>query len=103
MISICPCCVPGTFNTTVDIKLKQWAEQQLPQKSVESGWEGLQTEFQHFMERAKNRPDHDDIFDNLKTAVVDEAMRRHSWEDKVSLVKSTAFWEVMPCSLVDIY
>jgi optic atrophy protein 1 len=90
------CYVPGTFNTTVDIKLKQWAEQQLPQKSVESGWEGLQAEFQHFMERAKNRPDHDDIFDSLKAAVVDEAMRRHSWEDKVSLVKVTAFWEGMP-------
>ena len=73
----------GTFNTAVDIKLKQWAEQQLPQKSVESGWEGLQTEFQRFMERAKQRPDHDDIFDNLKNDVVDEAMRRHSWEDKV--------------------
>jgi hypothetical protein len=25
----------GTFNTTVDIKLKQWAESQLPIKSVE--------------------------------------------------------------------
>jgi optic atrophy protein 1 len=52
---------------------------------VESGWEGLQTEFQRFMERAKKRPEHDDIFDNLNTAVVDEAMRRHSWEDKVSM------------------
>ena len=25
----------GTFNTTVDIKLKQWTETQLPIKSVE--------------------------------------------------------------------
>lgn len=25
----------GSFNTTVDIKLKQWAEKQLPQKCVE--------------------------------------------------------------------
>lgn len=74
----------GTFNTAVDIKLKQWAEQQLPQKSVESGWEGLQTEFQHFMERAKTKPEHDDIFDTLKANVVDEALRRHSWEDKAS-------------------
>ncbi|PSN33967.1 Dynamin-like 120 kDa protein [Blattella germanica] len=65
----------GTFNTAVDIKLKQWAEQQLPQKSVESGWEGLQTEFQRFMERAKRRPDHDNIFDNLKTAVASEMLR----------------------------
>ncbi|XP_067005370.2 dynamin-like GTPase OPA1, mitochondrial isoform X2 [Anabrus simplex] len=75
---------PGTFNTTVDIKLKQWAEQQLPQKSVESGWEALQQEFEQFMERARMSKDHDDIFDNLKKAVVDEAMKRHSWEDKAS-------------------
>jgi hypothetical protein len=53
------------------------------------------------MDRAKKRPDHDDIFDNLKTVVVDEAMRRHSWEDKVSLVKRTVFWDIMLCSLVD--
>lgn len=25
----------GSFNTTVDIKLKQWAEKQLPQKCVD--------------------------------------------------------------------
>lgn len=73
----------GTFNTTVDIKLKQWAEQQLPQKSVEAGWEALREEFQAFMEKAKKSKDHDDIFDNLKTTVVDEAMKKHSWEDKV--------------------
>jgi len=85
------CFVPGTFNTAVDIKLKQWAEQQLPQKSVESGWEGLQTEFQRFMERAKTKPEHDDIFDTLKANVVDEALRRHSWEDKVSRVISVCF------------
>jgi len=85
------CFVPGTFNTAVDIKLKQWAEQQLPQKSVESGWEGLQTEFQRFMERAKTKPEHDDIFDTLKANVVDEALRRHSWEDKVTLVISGFF------------
>ncbi|XP_076245617.1 opa1 mitochondrial dynamin like GTPase isoform X2 [Calliopsis andreniformis] len=75
---------PGTFNTTVDIKLRQWAEQQLPAKSVESGWESLQQEFHHFMNQARLSADHDDIFDNLKNAVVNEAMRRHSWEEKAS-------------------
>ncbi|XP_014237029.1 dynamin-like 120 kDa protein, mitochondrial isoform X1 [Trichogramma pretiosum] len=74
----------GTFNTAVDIKLRQWAEQQLPAKSVESGWESLQQEFQKFMLQAKLSPDHDDIFDNLKKAVVEEAMTRHTWEDKAS-------------------
>ncbi|XP_012226565.1 dynamin-like GTPase OPA1, mitochondrial isoform X4 [Linepithema humile] len=75
---------PNTFNTTVDIKLRNWAEQQLPARSVESGWECLQQEFQNFMAQARLSPDHDDIFDNLKNAVVNEAMRRHSWEEKAS-------------------
>ncbi|XP_015430429.1 PREDICTED: dynamin-like 120 kDa protein, mitochondrial isoform X2 [Dufourea novaeangliae] len=74
----------STFNTTADIKLRQWAEQQLPAKSVESGWECLQQEFQQFMNKAKLSTDHDDIFDNLKNAVVNEAMRRHTWEEKAS-------------------
>lgn len=74
----------GNFNTTVDIKLRQWAEQALPAKSVECGWETLQSEFKHFMEKASKAPDHDDIFDQLKASVVEEALRRHSWEDKAS-------------------
>ncbi|XP_033222925.1 dynamin-like 120 kDa protein, mitochondrial isoform X1 [Belonocnema kinseyi] len=75
---------PSTFNTTVDIKLKHWAEQQLPARSVESGWECLKQEFQKFMSQAKLNPDHDNIFDNLKNEVVNEAMNRHTWEDKAS-------------------
>ncbi|XP_058460435.1 dynamin-like 120 kDa protein, mitochondrial isoform X3 [Malaya genurostris] len=71
-----------SFNTMVDIKLRQWAEQALPAKSVEAGWEALQKEFQHLMEIARKTPDHDDLYDNLKSAVIDEAIRRHSWEDK---------------------
>ncbi|KAF5287567.1 hypothetical protein FQA39_LY15896 [Lamprigera yunnana] len=74
----------GTFNTTVDIKLRQWAEHALPSKSVESGWETLQLEFQQFLKMASKAPDHDDIFDQLKEAVVNEAVERHTWEDKAS-------------------
>ncbi|KAK5646864.1 hypothetical protein RI129_005328 [Pyrocoelia pectoralis] len=72
----------GTFNTTVDIKLRQWAERALPSKSVESGWETLQTEFRQFLDKASKSPDHDNIFDQLKETVVNEAMQKHSWEDK---------------------
>lgn len=77
----------GMFKTTVDIRLKQWADQQLPQKSVEAGWEVLQEEFRRFMNKAKESKDHDNIFDSLKEAVVDEAIRRHTWEDKVGKVR----------------
>jgi len=76
----------GTFNTTVDIKLKQWTESQLPVKSVEVGWECLQDEFHKLMEVAKKRKDHDDIFDQLKAAVIDTAVSKHVWEDKAAEV-----------------
>lgn len=74
---------PGTFNTQIDIRLKQWADQQLPRKSVECAWETLKEEFIRLVEKAKLSKDHDDIFDQLKAAVVDESMRKHQWEDKV--------------------
>ncbi|XP_076269985.1 opa1 mitochondrial dynamin like GTPase isoform X1 [Rhynchophorus ferrugineus] len=73
-----------TFNTAVDIKLRQWAESTLPAQSVESGWESLRSEFENFMQKASKAPEHDDIFDLLKQAVVNEAMKRHKWEDKAS-------------------
>merc|ERR1719508_60951 len=76
----------GTFNTTVDIKLKQWTESQLPIKSVEVGWECLQEEFHKLMEVAKKRKDHDDIFDQVKAAVVENAVAKHMWEDKAAEV-----------------
>ncbi|XP_044750698.1 dynamin-like 120 kDa protein, mitochondrial isoform X1 [Coccinella septempunctata] len=73
-----------TFNTAIDIKLRQWAEQSLPLESVESGWQTLESEFLKFFDKAKSTPDHDDIFDKLKEAVVNEAMIRHTWESKAS-------------------
>lgn len=74
------------FNTAVDIKLRQWADQTLPQKSVEAGWEALRHEFIQFIEKGKQNKNHDDIFDNLKKAVVEEVMARHSWEAKVCIL-----------------
>ncbi|KAI2663648.1 Dynamin-like 120 kDa protein, mitochondrial [Labeo rohita] len=43
----------GTFNTTVDIKLKQWTDKQLPHKALE-----------------------------LKEAVKDESIKRHKWNER---------------------
>jgi len=85
----------NTFNTAVDIRLKQWAEQQLPGKCVEVGWEVLKDKFSQFLDKAKASKDHDPIFDALKGAVVDEAFKRHEWEEKVRrfciIEKSTEF------------
>ncbi|XP_055977941.1 dynamin-like 120 kDa protein, mitochondrial isoform X4 [Sorex fumeus] len=70
----------GTFNTTVDIKLKQWTDKQLPNKAVEVAWETLQEEFSRFMTEPKGK-EHDDIFDKLKQAVKEESIKRHKWND----------------------
>ena len=41
-------------------------------------------EFHKLMAKAKAGKDHDDIFDQLKAAVVETAMGRHLWEDKAA-------------------
>ncbi|CAB1324614.1 unnamed protein product [Coregonus sp. 'balchen'] len=71
----------GTFNTTVDIKLKQWTDKQLPHKALEVAWETLQEEFARFMAEYKGK-DQDDIFDKLKEAVKDESIKRHKWNER---------------------
>ncbi|XP_052415063.1 dynamin-like 120 kDa protein, mitochondrial isoform X2 [Carassius gibelio] len=71
----------GTFNTTVDIKLKQWTDKQLPHKALEVAWETLQEEFARFMAEYKEK-DQDDIFEKLKEAVKDESIKRHKWNER---------------------
>uniref|UniRef100_A0A8D0HKF4 Dynamin-like GTPase OPA1, mitochondrial n=1 Tax=Sphenodon punctatus TaxID=8508 RepID=A0A8D0HKF4_SPHPU len=71
----------GTFNTTVDIKLKQWTEKQLPNKAVEVAWATLQEEFSRFMTDQKET-EHDNIFDKLKQAVKEESIKRHKWNEQ---------------------
>lgn len=75
-----------TFNTQVDIRLKQWADQSLPSKSVQIGWETLQEEFVRLIEKNKSVKDHDDIFDFLKISVTEDAIKRHNWESKAAEV-----------------
>ncbi|XP_050060305.1 dynamin-like 120 kDa protein, mitochondrial isoform X2 [Aphis gossypii] len=74
----------ASFNTVVDIKLKQFAEEQLPRKSINIGWIVLKDMFKTMFEKNQNQKlqASDEILENLKTAVIDEALTRHSWEDK---------------------
>ncbi|CAB4064349.1 OPA1 [Lepeophtheirus salmonis] len=74
----------GIFNTTVDIRLKKWADTNLGNICVEVGWEVLSNQFIQLIEKHKNSTGHDKIFDNLKSAVVKEAIKRHSWEVKAT-------------------
>lgn len=42
----------------------------------------MKQEFNLLIEKSKASKDHDNIFDHLKSAVCDEAMKRHVWEQK---------------------
>ena len=53
-------------------------------------------EFHKLMAKAKAGKDHDDIFDNLKAAVVETAMAKHEWEDKAAEMLRVSF---DPCVL----
>ena len=72
----------GEFKTSVDIKLSQWATSMLPKKCVEVGWDALHEEFQKIVEKDKKRKDHDEIFDQLKLAVIAASKAKHQWESK---------------------
>ncbi|KAK0061378.1 dynamin-like 120 kDa protein mitochondrial isoform X1 [Biomphalaria pfeifferi] len=72
----------GAFNTAVDIKLRQWADVQLPKKCVEIGWDTLHEQFTNLLEQSKKSKDYDQVFDLLKSAVVQMTKTKHDWESK---------------------
>jgi len=74
----------GQFNTMVDIKLREWADLQLPMGSVEAGWDGLHKELQAFMKKSSVSKDSDEVLNNLKEAVLLETLQKHVWEDKAA-------------------
>ncbi|KAJ8022051.1 hypothetical protein HOLleu_39430 [Holothuria leucospilota] len=84
----------GTFNTSVDIKLKQWAEQNLPQTSVEVGREALMKEFDRLIEKSKANKDSDVVYDKIKSAVKEEGISRHKWQtnavDSIKVIQLNA-------------
>ncbi|XP_022828652.1 dynamin-like 120 kDa protein, mitochondrial isoform X3 [Spodoptera litura] len=67
------------FNTAVDIKLREWAESELPNASIRAGREALREEFTELMNRAQ---DSDPVYEPVKKEAVEEALRRHQWEDR---------------------
>lgn len=74
---------PSNFNTSVDIKLKQWADRTLPDISVKVGWETLFEEFSKAMQEQKNEKDgHSYLFEELKSELSDECKRSHVWQSK---------------------
>ena len=101
---------PGTFKTTVDIKLKQWAERDLPKLCISIAKSTLLDEFSKVLN--ENSPEEEyktpanntmqEIFKDLKAAVKKEAEARHSWNegfaDTLKVVQLNALED---CSITD--
>lgn len=91
---------PSNFNTSVDIKLKQWADRTLPDISVKVGWETLFEEFYKAMQEHKCDNGHSHLFEGLKSELSDECKRSHVWQakaiDSLRVIQLTALedWSV---------
>ncbi|CAF4352403.1 unnamed protein product, partial [Rotaria sp. Silwood2] len=70
------------FNTTVDVKLQQWAEKELPRQCVHIGHLVLLDEFQGLIEREQKKSSYDSITNDLKMHVVQACRSRHQWDSK---------------------
>ncbi|XP_003377922.1 dynamin family protein [Trichinella spiralis] len=75
---------PHTFNTTVDIKLKHWADTQLPRKCVEAGWAVLREQFTRLNVSKKHQPEDgwSSCYKPLKEAVIEKALNSHTWNKR---------------------
>jgi len=46
------------------------------------GWLTLKEEFSRMLGSGQTDKDHDSVFDDLKTAVRDDSMKKHKWDEK---------------------
>ncbi|CAF1291467.1 unnamed protein product [Adineta ricciae] len=72
----------GAFNTTVDVKLQQWAAKELPRQCIQISHLVLLDEFQSLIERDQKSRSYDPITNDLKMHVVQACRSRHQWDAK---------------------
>ena len=88
-------CIQFVFHTLISTPLLPHPLLPRPRLALlQIGRETLEEEFCHLLEDYKKKKDHDDIFDDLKSAVRRASMSRHKWEEKAeeSLVRNTEPW-----------
>lgn len=80
---------PDKFNTLVDIKLREWAENELPNASIRAGREALREEFTDLMRKTNET---DLIYEPVKKEAVEEALNRHQWEERARDVSTMLYF-----------
>ena len=92
------------FNVLIDIKLKNWIDNELPGKTVETGWQVLREQFERTLIPNRKSCDHhqqqnnhqqqnyhqnydendDQLFLRLKMAVAEAVLQNHRWDSKAT-------------------
>merc|ERR1712127_502773 len=72
----------GSFQTTVDIKIRAWADKLLPQQCVQVGTKTLMAEFGKLLTKDYAKKQHDGLLDELKLAITDAVTEQHKWDEK---------------------
>ena len=49
---------------------------------LQIGWDTLHEQFAALLEQCKKSKDYDEVFDQLKAAVIQMAKNKHAWETK---------------------
>lgn len=77
------CFLPNSsYQTFVDVVLRDWSQHELPQTCVQVGWEVLYDELERSAREAEHSRGYDHIFDKLKKEVITQTRNRHQWDPK---------------------
>nr|CDS31608.1 optic atrophy 1 protein opa1 [Hymenolepis microstoma] len=72
----------GSYQTFVDVLLRDWSQHELPQLCVQVGWEVLYDELERAAKEAEHSRGYDHIFDKVKKEVITQTRNRHQWDSK---------------------
>lgn len=93
------------FNVLIDIKLKNWIDNWLPAKTVQTGWQVLREQFQKTLipnvdqrkscDQTQNNESDDQLFQRLKMAVSETVLEHHQWDGKAAdVIVSSRYFSV---------
>uniref|UniRef100_A0A5S6QHT8 Dynamin-like GTPase OPA1, mitochondrial n=1 Tax=Trichuris muris TaxID=70415 RepID=A0A5S6QHT8_TRIMR len=72
----------GAFTTSIDIKVKRWVDNKLPEMCVEVAWDTLREKLVDIVAQDARKTEHAALFESLKNAVIEQAFAAHAWDPK---------------------
>ncbi|XP_063677299.1 dynamin-like 120 kDa protein, mitochondrial isoform X4 [Bolinopsis microptera] len=88
------CTSSSNFNTKVDIALKDWTDDKLPQMAINVGWQTLFKQLETIMTTKKADREIGDLFQPLKANILETVKAQHAWQStalkRLSVIQKNA-------------